>query len=116
MQTLNQYSRRSLGGSWDNALQTRPVITNRRHQRKPTNNLLGVTYPAIRRLARRGGVRRIRREIYNETRTVIKQRLSEILRRVAAILELANRKIVRVEDILYTLEQLGTPIYGFEES
>ena len=36
-------------------------------------NILGITKPAIRRLARRGGVKRISSLIYEEWRNVIRQ-------------------------------------------
>ncbi|KAL4937417.1 hypothetical protein BDV06DRAFT_226974 [Aspergillus oleicola] len=42
------------------------------------DNILGVTRPAIRRLARRGGVYRMKKEIYNEIRVVLKERLTEV--------------------------------------
>jgi hypothetical protein len=37
-----------------------------------------ITAPDIRRLARRGGVKRIRRDIYHETREVLKRFLSDV--------------------------------------
>ena len=37
-----------------------------------------ITAPDIRRLARRGGVKRIRRDIYHETRQVLKKFLSDV--------------------------------------
>ncbi|KAL4956058.1 hypothetical protein BDW69DRAFT_181950 [Aspergillus filifer] len=42
------------------------------------NNIMGITRPAIRRLARRGGVYRMKKEIYNEIRLVLKERLTEM--------------------------------------
>jgi histone H4 len=40
--------------------------------RKLRDNILGITKPAIRRLARRGGVKRISNLIYDETRAILK--------------------------------------------
>ena len=41
-------------------------------RRKVLDNIQGITKPAIRRLARRGGVKRISGLIYEETRGVLK--------------------------------------------
>lgn len=44
----------------------------KRHRRRLKENIQGITKPAIRRLARRGGVKRISGLIYEETRGVLK--------------------------------------------
>lgn len=44
------------------------------------DNIQGITKPAIRRLARRGGVKRISGLIYEETRGVLKVKISLSLR------------------------------------
>ena len=51
----------------------------KRHRRKLKENIQGITKPAIRRLARRGGVKRISGLIYEETRGVLKVFLVKIL-------------------------------------
>ncbi len=45
----------------------------------------GITKPDIRRLARRGGVKRISAAIYDETRVVLRQRLELILSQLVTI-------------------------------
>ena len=50
----------------------------KRHRRKLKENIQGITKPAIRRLARRGGVKRISGLIYEETRGVLKVFLVKI--------------------------------------
>ena len=44
----------------------------KRHREVLRDNIQGITKPAIRRLARRGGVKRISGLIYEETRGVLK--------------------------------------------
>ena len=54
----------------------------KRHRKILRDNIQGITKPAIRRLARRGGVKRISALIYEEVRVVLKQfwkTLSEML-------------------------------------
>ncbi|KAF2201244.1 histone-fold-containing protein [Delitschia confertaspora ATCC 74209] len=86
----------------------------KRHRKVVRDNIQGVTKNDIRRLARRGGVKRISAQIYEETRIVLKLRLEQILREVCAIVEYSGRKTVSVRDIVFVLHRLGTPIYGFD--
>ena len=51
----------------------------KRHRKVLRDNIQGITKPAIRRLARRGGVKRISGLIYEETRGVLKVLHSQTL-------------------------------------
>jgi len=51
-----------------------------RHRKVLCDNIQGITKPAIRRLARRGGVKRISGLIYEETRGVLKVFLEHVIR------------------------------------
>ncbi|KAG5633185.1 hypothetical protein DXG03_008116 [Asterophora parasitica] len=53
----------------------------KRHRKILRDNIQGITKPAIRRLARRGGVKRISGLIYEETRGVLKIFLENVRRR-----------------------------------
>ncbi|KAL7842641.1 hypothetical protein SRHO_G00243300 [Serrasalmus rhombeus] len=57
-----------------------------------TCNMKGITKPAIRRLARRGGVKRISGLIYEETRGVLKVFLENVIRDAVTYTEHAKRK------------------------
>ena len=50
------------------------------HRKVLSDNIQGITKPAIRRLARRGGVKRISGLIYEETRGVLKVFLENVIR------------------------------------
>jgi len=78
------------------------------------DTILGVTKGDIRRLARRGGVKRISGTIYTDIRTELKARLNVILRNVVTITEHSKRKTVTVTDVIFALRRLGTPVYGFD--
>ena len=52
----------------------------KRHRKVLRDNIQGITKPAIRRLARRGGVKRISGLIYEETRGVLKVFLESVIR------------------------------------
>ncbi|KAF3936103.1 hypothetical protein ABW20_dc0109435 [Dactylellina cionopaga] len=89
-------------------------IGAKRHRKILRDNIQGITRPAIRRLARRGGVKRITASMYEEVRGVLKTHLEQILSRAVAYCEHARRKTVTVTDVVHALRQLGTPIYGFD--
>lgn len=61
----------------------------------------GITKPAIRRLARRGGVKRISGLIYEETRGVLKIFLENVIRDSVTYTEHAKRKTVTALDVVY---------------
>mmetsp|Transcript_45569 Transcript_45569/g.99068 ORF Transcript_45569/g.99068 Transcript_45569/m.99068 type:complete len:123 (-) Transcript_45569:217-585(-) len=84
-----------------------------RHRKMLRDNIQGITKPAIRRLARRGGVKRISGLIYEETRGVLKTFLENVLRDSITYTEHARRKTVTALDIVYALKRQGRTIYGF---
>ena len=66
----------------------------KRHRKVLRDNIQGITKPAIRRLARRGGVKRISGLIYEETRGVLKVFLENVIRDAVTYCEHAKRKTV----------------------
>ena len=77
------------------------------------NNIQGVTKPAIRRLARRGGVKRISLLVYEEVRGVLKIFLEQVIQDAVTYTEHARRKTVSVMDVVYALKRRGKMLYGF---
>merc|ERR1711862_295087 len=84
-----------------------------RYKKVLRDNIQGITKPAIRRLARRGGVKRISDLIYEETRGVLKQFLENVLRDLITYTEHARRKTVTSMDVVYALKRQGRTLYGF---
>uniref|UniRef100_A0A3B3THM5 Histone H4 n=1 Tax=Poecilia latipinna TaxID=48699 RepID=A0A3B3THM5_9TELE len=70
----------------------------KRHRKVLRDNIQGITKPAIRRLARRGGVKRISGLIYEETRGVLKVFLENVIRDAVTYTEHAKRKTVTAMD------------------
>ncbi|KAL8865432.1 MAG: hypothetical protein Q9198_009326 [Flavoplaca austrocitrina] len=101
----------------------------KRHRKILRDNIQGITKPAIRRLARRGGVKRIsasmylfalpstsyhwRHLIYEETRGVLKTFLESVIRDAVTYTEHAKRKTVTSLDVVYALKRQGRTLYGF---
>ena len=91
-----------------------PHAAVRPRRRRPTReNIQGITKPAIRRLARRGGVKRISGDVYEETRGVLKVFLENVLRHAVTYAEHARRKTVSAMDVVHALKRQGRTLYGF---
>jgi len=89
-------------------------IAAKRHTKKSNRPLLeGITKPAIRRLARRGGVKRISFLIYEHSRDVLKGFLHGVVRDAITYTEHAKRKTVTAMDVVYALKRQGRTLYGF---
>ena len=86
----------------------------KRHRKVLRDNIQGITKPAIRRLARRGGVKRISGLIYEETRSVLKVFLENVVRDAVTYTEHARRKTVTAMDVVYALKRQGRTLYGFD--
>ncbi|XP_044766877.1 histone H4-like [Coccinella septempunctata] len=85
----------------------------KRHRKVLRDNIQGITKPAIRRLARPGGVKRISGIIYEETRGVLKVFLENVIRDSVTYTEHAKRRTVTAMDVVYALERQGRTLYGF---
>uniref|UniRef100_A0A1B0G9J8 Histone H4 n=1 Tax=Glossina morsitans morsitans TaxID=37546 RepID=A0A1B0G9J8_GLOMM len=85
----------------------------KRHRKVLRDNIQGIKKPAIRRLARRGGVKRISGLIYEETRGVLKVFLENVIRDAVTYTEHAKRKTVTAMDVVYALKRQGRTLYGF---
>ena len=89
------------------------MVGGKRHRCVLRDNLQDIIKPSIRRLARRGGVKRIAGLIYEETRTVLKVFLANVIRDAVTYTEHAKRKTVTAMDIVYALKRQGCNLYGF---
>jgi len=111
----------------------RPAQPVRRRRKVLRDNIQGITKPSIRRLARRGGVKRISGLIYEETRGVLKVFLENIIRDAVTYATVsppcqfsfgraahsvlgsqhARRKTITAMDVVYSLRRQGRTLYGF---
>ena len=87
--------------------------SDRRHKKVSRTGIQGITKPAIRRLARRGGVKRISGLMYEETRMVLKSFLENVIKDSVTYTEHARRKTVTALDVVYALKRQGKTLYGF---
>ena len=85
----------------------------KRHGKVLKDSLKGITKPAIRRLARRGGVKRISGVMYDETRNVLKTFLDTVVKDSVTYTEHCRRKTVTSLDVVHALKRQGKSLYGF---
>jgi histone H4 len=85
----------------------------KRHRKVLRESIFGITKAAIRRMARRAGVKRLSGFIYQETRGVLKAFLTNLIRDTVVYTEHAHRKTVTSLDVVYALKRNGKTLYGF---
>lgn len=76
---------------------------------KPGN----VTNGAIRRLARRGGVKRISFNVHDNVRSYINDFLDKVVRDSLTFCEHSKRRTISALDVVYALKKNGRVIYGY---
>lgn len=86
----------------------------KRHRKLLRDTIQGVTKPALRRLARRAGIKRISGLLYEELRGTLKTHILEpVLRDAVTYMEHARRKTVTAQDVVYAGKRHGSTVYGF---
>ena len=85
----------------------------KRRGNKNRSALDRISSPSIRRLARRGGIKRISSGIYGDCRLVIHSFLDGVLKDAITYTHHAQRKTVTTTDVVYALKRQGRTIYGF---
>ena len=87
-----------------------------RHRKVLRNNIEGITKPAIRRLARRGGVKRLSGVVYDDVRGELKVFLTDVIHDAVTYTEHARRQTVTAMDVVYALKRRGRTLYGYDNN
>lgn len=77
------------------------------------NERTSMTRGGIRRLARRGGIKRISDGVYNEVRDFVDYFLGVVVKDSAIFAEHARRKTITAMDVIYALKRSGRSLYGY---
>ena len=87
---------------------------HKRHDKSSDRkNSIEITRPALRRLARRGGVKRIGMGATDEMRDFADMFLENVVRASCALCDVTKRKTVTTMDVIYALKRNGRTIYGY---
>ncbi|KAJ6462763.1 histone H4 [Mycena vitilis] len=84
-----------------------------RQRRQPRATIYGITRPALRRLARRGGVKRLARPTYDDMRGALRIFLRGVIHDAVLYTAHGYRNTVTPLDVLYALKRSGRTLYGF---
>ncbi|KZP09597.1 histone-fold-containing protein [Athelia psychrophila] len=103
----------SKSGKGGKALGKGGAKPSRRRYRILRDSVQHLPKPAIRRLARRGGVKRISGLMYAETGGALKIFLENVIRDSVTYTEHAKRKTLTSLDVVRALKRSGRTLYGF---
>ena len=73
----------------------------------------GITNGDIRRLARRGGIKRMNKKVFDTARSALKEFLTTIIHDAVTYTEHARRNTVTHMDVTYALKRNNMTLYGF---
>ena len=79
------------------------------------DNLEGISKASLRRLARRGGVKRLSGLIYYEVRGVLRDFLRRVIGTALIYMSHAKRRTVSAMDVVHALKRDGRMLYGFDD-
>ena len=86
--------------------------TAKRHRRKSKTNIEGLTPAALKRLARRAGVKRVSRDAMIEVRNELQVWMESIIKDALVYTEYGNRKTVSETDIAQALKRMDATVYS----
>ena len=76
-----------------------------------------ISRSCLKRLARRGGVKRIGGTVYETTRDILRIFVEQVVRCATIFAEYSRRRTITLSDIIYALKRTnGTVLYGFNET
>lgn len=88
----------------------------KRHRKVYRDTILGITKPALRRLARRGGVKRISGLVYFEVREALKTFLTDVIRDTVVYTEYRRAQTVSARDVILGLKRQKMTLYGYGDA
>lgn len=80
--------------------------SNSNHEKKPL-----IRKPALKRLCRRAGIKRMDRHTYGEIRRIMDEFLRTIVRNSLIVMRHSKRKTVMAEDVAVVLRNNRTPLF-----
>ena len=87
----------------------------KRHRKVLRNEVHNISKADIRRLARRGGVKRISSLVYEQVRETLKTFLTSVISDATIYTEYAKRKTMTAMYVTYALKKQGRTMYGFDK-
>ena len=82
-------------------------------EKKKRPPIEGITKGDIRRLARRGGCKRIAGEVYDYTRECIRGFATQLIKDALVYTKCAKRVTVAPMDVIMAVKRMGKSLYGY---
>ena len=89
------------------------AVSGKRVKKVLSNNAKGITKGAIRRMARRGGVRRMSGLLADEVRSTLKGFVERTVSAAVAYTEHARKRTVTTGAVVAALKKNGRMLYGY---
>lgn len=86
----------------------------KRYGRPKKDPLEGITKPALRRLCRKAGIKRISGLTYEECRVILRNKMVKIIQDASVYTEHAKRRTIMAPDVVYALKRNNITLYGFD--
>ena len=90
---------------------------NKRHKQVHRDVNKGITKPALRRLARRGGVKRIAHQCYDDARNLVRSFVESVV--YYSVIYKSTRgkkaKVIGLKDVVFALKRRGNALVGAEQ-
>ena len=87
---------------------------SKRHKKVFKDSLKGITKPALRRLARRAGCKRVSAQIYEDARSNLRNFVEVVVYYALAFKDCFGRRTVSLKDVNLALKKRGYLVYGAE--
>lgn len=88
---------------------------SKRHKKTFRDQIKGITKPALRRLARRAGVKRISGGVYDDARNLVRVFVESVVYYALLYRETAGRKTISLRDVVSALKRRGNTLVGAEQ-
>ncbi len=95
---------------------TKGGAAHARHRRVIRDSIQGITKPAIRRLARKAGIKRIGGNVYEEVRGIIKVEIENILKDTIILIDNKHKKTISGDDVRLAIRVSKNKNLTFNES
>jgi len=89
------------------------TVGKRNANKKTAKGVAEITNPGLRRIARRGGVKRVSEASFDESRALLGEFLKSVVQDAVIMSEAAGRKTVTTNDVAYSLKRQGHALYGY---
>lgn len=91
---------------------SKTAVKAKRHQMFDKSTGHKLKKPTIKRLARKAGIVRVKRDMYNEVRYEFDRKLKQIIGNAIVYMEYAKRQTITSGDILEALRVSNNTMYG----